>query len=79
MQHVINGLSSQQQQELMERIRELLKVKKNTLLERHKHFMDVDFNKLGSGTTIARQVWVANVEAMEIERLLARMLRGPSM
>jgi hypothetical protein len=42
--HAIDGLSSQQQQELTERIRELLKVKKNTLLERHKHFMDVETN-----------------------------------
>ena len=30
--------------------------------ERHNHLMDVDFVKLGSGTTIAWQVWVANVE-----------------
>ncbi len=27
-----------------------------------KHFMDVDFMELGGGTTIKRQVWVANVE-----------------
>ena len=50
-----------------------MKVKKNTLLERHKHFMEVDFNKLGSGTTIARQVWVANVE-MAIS--VAKIARG---
>ncbi len=62
MHHVIDGLSSQQQQELMARIHELLETKKNSLLERHKHLMDVDFVKLGSGTTIARQVWVENVE-----------------
>jgi hypothetical protein len=71
--HVIDGLSSRQQQELAERIRELMKVRKNTLLGRHKHFMDVDFNKLGSGTTIARQVWVANVE-MAIS--VAKIARG---
>jgi hypothetical protein len=71
--HVIDGLASRQQQELTEKIRELIKVKKNTLLERHKHFMDVDFNKLGSGTTIACQVWVANVE-MAIS--VAKIARG---
>jgi hypothetical protein len=60
--HVINGLSSQQQHELTARISELLETKKKSLLEPHKHLMDVDFIKLGSGTTIARQVWVANVE-----------------
>jgi hypothetical protein len=60
--HVINGLSLQQQQELTTRICELLETKKNSLLEQHRHLMEVDFIKLGSGTTIARQVWIANVE-----------------
>ena len=46
----------------MARICKLLETKKNSLLEQHKHLMDVDFIKLGSGTTIAHQVWVANVE-----------------
>jgi hypothetical protein len=60
--HVIDGLSSWQQQELTTRICELLETKKNSLLEQHKHLMEVDFIKLGSGTTIAHQVWIANVE-----------------
>ena len=51
--HVIDGLSSRQQQELTARIHELLKTKKKSLLEWHNHLMDVDFVKLGSGTTIA--------------------------
>ena len=50
--HVIDGLSYRQQQELMVTIHELLQTKKNSLLERHKHLMDVDFVKLGSGPTI---------------------------
>jgi hypothetical protein len=62
MHHVIDGLSSQQQQKLTARIHRLLETKRMSLLERHKHFMDVDFMKLGSGTTIAHQVWVANVK-----------------
>ena len=35
--HVIDGLSSPQQQELTVRIHELLQTKKNSLLKRHKH------------------------------------------
>jgi hypothetical protein len=62
-----------QQQELTTRICELLETKKNSLLERHKHLMEVDFIKLGSGTTIARQVWIANVE-MAIS--VAKVARG---
>jgi hypothetical protein len=60
--HVIDGLSSQQQQDLSAKIHRLLETKRTSLLERHKHFMDVDFMKLGSGTTIARQVCIANVK-----------------
>ena len=62
MHHAIDGLSARQHQELTARIHYLLKTKKDSLHERHKHLMEVDFAKLGSGTTIARQVWVANVE-----------------
>ena len=71
--HVIDGLSLRQQQELTTRICELLETKKNSLLERHKYLMEVDFIKLGSGTTIARQVWIANVE-MAIS--VAKVARG---
>jgi hypothetical protein len=71
--HVINGLSSRQQQELTVRIHELLETKKNSLLERHKHLMDVDFVTLGSGTTIVREVWVAN---MEMAISVAKVARG---
>jgi hypothetical protein len=60
--HIIDGHSSQQQQELTAKIHKLLETKTTSLLKRHKHFMDVDFMKLGSGTTIKCQVWVANVE-----------------
>jgi hypothetical protein len=38
--HVIDLLSSRQQQELMARIHDFLETKKNSLLEQHKHLMD---------------------------------------
>ena len=57
----------------MVRIHELLQTKKNSLFERHKHLMDVDFIKLGSGPTIVQQFWVANVE-MAIS--VAKVARG---
>jgi hypothetical protein len=71
--HIIDGLSSRQQQELTIRIHELLQTEKNSLLKRHKHLMDVDFVELGSGPTIVQQVWVANVE-MAIS--VAKVARG---
>jgi hypothetical protein len=56
------GLNAKQHQELTSRIQELILMKKESLLERHQHLMDMDFVQLGSGPTITRQVWVANVE-----------------
>ncbi len=56
------GLNAKQHQELTSRIKELILMKKESLLKRHQHLMDVDFLQLGSGPTIMRQVWVENVE-----------------
>ena len=56
------GLNAKQHKELTSRIQELTLMKKESLLERHQHLMDVDFVQLGSGPTITCQVWVANVE-----------------
>ena len=70
MHHVIDGLSARQHQELTARIHYLLETKIDSLHERHKHLMEVDFTKLGSGTTMAQQVWVANVEmAISVTRV----------
>ncbi len=85
--HAIDGLSARQHQELTARIHSLLKTNKDSLHERHRHLMEVDFTKLGSGTTIARQVWVANVDmAISVARIAGantctqealRLLRTP--
>jgi hypothetical protein len=68
-----DSLNTKQHQELTSRIHELILMKKGSLLERHQHLMDVDFFKLGSGPTITRQVWVANIE-MAIS--VAKVARG---
>jgi hypothetical protein len=36
--------------------------KNEFLLKQHPHFMDIYFTKIGNGPTIARQVWLTNVE-----------------
>jgi hypothetical protein len=56
------SLNAKKHQELTSRIQELISMKKESLLERHQHLMDMDFVQLGSGPTITRQVWVSNVE-----------------
>jgi hypothetical protein len=37
-------------------------MKCSALLPRHQDFLTIDFVKLGCGPTLARQVWVANME-----------------
>ncbi len=39
----------------------------------HRHYMKIDFTKLGRGPTIACQVWVANIE-MAIS--VAKVVKG---
>jgi hypothetical protein len=49
-------------EELTAKIKILLKTRHCTLLRHHRHFLSTDFEALGSGPTLALQVWVANME-----------------
>ncbi len=60
--YVSKGLTANQHDELTIKIRELMKTKCNALLVRHRHFMRINFNVLGSAPALACQVWVANME-----------------
>ncbi len=51
-----------QHEELTTKIKILLKTRHCTLLCRHRHYLSTDFEALGSSPTLARQVWVANME-----------------
>ncbi len=59
MHYISDGLTSRQHDKLTSNIKELMKT---ILLGRHQHYMNTNFNTLGRGPTIARQVWVANME-----------------
>jgi hypothetical protein len=71
--YVSKGLTANQHNELTTKIRELMKKNCNALLARHRHFMRINFNILGSGPVLACQVWVAN---MEIAISVAKVARG---
>jgi hypothetical protein len=51
-----------QHDELQAKIYELMRLKCSALLPQHQHFLTIDFIELGCGPTLARQVWVANMD-----------------
>ena len=68
--YVTDGLTMKQHEELTTKIKILLKTRHCNLLRRHRHFLSTDFEALGSGPTLARQVWVANMEmAISVAKL----------
>jgi hypothetical protein len=59
-----------QHEELTAKIKILLKTRRCALLHRHRHYMLTNFEVLGRGPTLARQVWVANMEmAISVARV----------
>jgi hypothetical protein len=60
--YVSEGLTVRQHDEVQAKIYNLMRTKQSALLPWHQHFLTIDFVKLGRGPTLARQVWVANME-----------------
>ena len=60
--YVSEGLTARQHDELQAKIYKLMRTNCSALLPRHQHFLTIVFVELGCGPTIARQVWVANME-----------------
>ncbi len=73
VRYISKGLTVHQHNELTARIHELMKTKHKILLPRHRHFIQIDFNQLGRGPTLACQVWVAS---MEMAISIAKVARG---
>ncbi len=71
--YVSKGLTAHQHDKLTTKICVLMKIKHKALLEQHRHFIQINFNKLGWGPTLAHQVWVAN---MEMAISVAKVARG---
>ncbi len=68
--YVSNGLTMKQHEELTAKIKILLKTSCCALLCRHRHCLSIKFEVLGSGPTLAHQVWVANMEmAVSVARV----------
>ncbi len=70
--HYVNGgLMMKQHKELTAKIKILLKTRHCALLHRHRHYLLTNFEVLGSGPTLARQVWITlNMEmAISVARV----------
>jgi hypothetical protein len=68
--YVSDGLTMKQHEELTAKTKILLKTRHCALLRCHRHYLLTNFEVLGSGPTLARQVWVANVEmAISVARV----------
>ncbi len=60
-----------QHRELAAKIGQLMRMNCMALLAGHRHYMKIDFAKLGLGPLIVRQVWVADIEmAISIAKVL---------
>ncbi len=60
--YVSEGFTLRQHKELTAKIKVLMKTKCSALLGRHQHYMSTNFDELGCGPTLARQVSFANIE-----------------
>ena len=49
--------------EVYDRVEELIHLDPTELLPKHQYLLDDDFSKMGESTSIARKVWVLNVES----------------
>jgi hypothetical protein len=60
---LLEGKSEFEHDEIMQKVGDLLLVDTNLLLPQHRQLFEIDFEKLGAGSTSDRQYWLANVES----------------
>ena len=60
----VDGLTAQQHDDIFRRIEQLLDVDPSDLLARHRHLLEeTDFEELGEGPTLHRQVWIESMDS----------------
>jgi hypothetical protein len=60
---LIEGKTASEHRDIMEQVSRLLLTDPNHLLPQHRHLLEFDFEKLGAGSSTARQYWLANLES----------------
>ena len=67
-----DGFTLQEQDQIINRVEEYSLIDPEDLLPRHQYLLDTDFEALGSGTTIDRQIWLANFDSARSAALLSQ-------
>ncbi len=71
--YVSEELRLRQHEELIAKVKVLMKTKRSALLGQHRYYMSTNFDELGRRPTLARQVWVA---IMEMAISAAKVAKG---
>ena len=67
----VEGLSMEEHNRIMEKVKSLIGTDPMSLLPEHRELLRVDYEELGSGSTVDRQYWIASVEsALKAKRRL---------
>ena len=59
----LEGKTEQEHRQIIEEVREMMLVDSDDLLPCHRHLLHQDFLKLGSGPSIDRQYWLAQMQS----------------
>ncbi len=60
---LLEGKTVAEHDSIMEDVKTLLLTEPSKLLPQHRHLLEVDFEKLGAGSSIDRQYWLANLKS----------------
>lgn len=60
---LLEGKSELEHDNIMDQVGRLLFTDPTLLLPQHRHLLELDFEKLGAGSTTNRQYWLANLES----------------
>ena len=60
---LMDGMTEAEHLEVYDRVEELIHLDPADLLPKHQYLLDDDFSKMGESSSIARKVWVLNVES----------------
>ena len=60
---LLEGKTTEEHRVIMEEVLDRLLTSEEELLPQHRHLVDLDFGRLGEGTTVDRQYWLANLDS----------------
>jgi hypothetical protein len=60
---LLEGKTTDEHNEIMTQVLEKLSTPADELLPQHRHLVEVDFTRLGEGTTLDRQYWLATLDS----------------